>query len=504
MQKKRVRIVRTGTLIGFLITAVVIIIALFNFSNNNKPSVVAEKPLEDEVVPSVTPEIEEDLTELLSPTVTEEPETTPEPTKEPTLVPTEAPEPTEEPLIGPYGPDPEDFPAGMNMLTGEMVSDPETLNYPPAMVSVTNWPITARPQPGLGSASLVYELYIGEGMSRFLTLFYGDYPEPVANNEDSSGEEDDSENSSGSGTTTGSMGLSFDNSNADSIGPIRSGRLPYESIRNLNNGFLVMASAYAGVAQNLDQFTNVLGTDAEDINSAKISVDRLKDLAASYEGSLVEGALSGNLFDEQAPAGGVPGETFWFIYNSINQIAWQYDPAIEAYYRYADQANGTTYQRLVDGMTGESVDVSNVVLLYAHHRYCNFKAFQIDFYDMSSMPAVVFRDGKKYDVEWTTINTEFEFETGKRRPIRFVDGEGNPFPLKPGPTWIILVPMYTPIWESEMMEEIPLEQIEWLPEQPDVQFLGLLNKRLQDTGIWVSRFYQDLMIKDPTVCSQMN
>ena len=504
MKKKREKTVRILTYVGFLVTAIIIIIALLGFSPEKEPAVVAEVPTKVEESPIETQETEEDLTELLSPTPTKEPEPTSEPTDVPTLTPTDVPEPTEEPLAGPYGPDPEDFPAGMNMLTGEMVSNPELLNYPPAMVSVTNWPVTARPQPGLGSASLVYELYIGEGMSRFLTLFYGEYPEPVANTEESSEGEENSQDSSDDGTTTGTTGLAFDNSNADSIGPIRSGRLPYESIRNLNNGFLVMASAYAGVAQNLDQFTNVLGSDAEDINSAKISVVELKNLAATYEGNLVEGVLSGNRFDENAPDGGVPGETFWFIYNSINQIAWQYDPEAEAYYRYADQADGTTYKRLIDGMTGESVDVSNVVLLYAHHRYCNFKAFQIDFYDMNGMPAVLFRDGQKYDINWTTVNTEFELETGKRRPIRFIDEEGNPFPLKPGPTWIILAPMYTPIWESEMMEEIPLDAIDWLPEQPDVQFLGLLNKRLQDTGIWVSRFYQDLMIQDSTVCAQMN
>ena len=322
--------------------------------------------------------------------------------------------------------------------------------------------MTARQQPGLGAASLVYELYIGDGGSRFLALFYGDYPQPLAG----------SDADSGDGETTGNNGVTIDNSNADSIGPIRSGRLPYESIRSLNNGFLVMASAYAGVAKNLDQFTNVYGSDAEDINSAKIPVDKLEEIAKSYEGSLVEGALSGNVFDAHVPDGGVPGDTFWFIYNSLNQIVWQYDEAMGVYYRYADQANGETYQRLVDGMTGENVDISNVIMLSAYHRYCTFKAFDIDLYGMPSMPAVLFRDGQKYNIHWTTANTDFELETGKRRPIRFIDDEGNPFPLKPGATWIILVPMNTPIWESEMTEEIPLDSIDWLPEQPDVQFLG--------------------------------
>jgi hypothetical protein len=486
-----------------LVIGVVVVIALLGYLPGFQATAVADLPSETENEPAKSAEPTEDLSELLSPTATQEPE--PTLTAAPTETPTLEPTPTEVPLAGPFGPDPEDFPAGMSMLTGQMVSDPSTLNYPPAMVSITNWPVNARPQAGLGSASLVYELYIGDGGSRFLTLFYGDYPQPLAstnsNSADSAGEggeENDDE------ATSGSSGVSVDYSNADSIGPIRSGRLPYESIRNLNNGFLVMASAYAGVAANLDQYTNVFGDNSGDINSAKIPVDQLKEIAASYEGSLVDGVLSGNVFDENVPSGGVPGDTFWFFYNRLNQIAWKYDPDTGAYFRYADQADGATYQRLVDGMTGETVDISNVILLSAFHRYCTFKAFDIDFYNMTSMPAVLFRDGQKYDIHWTTANTEFEIETGKRRPIRFIDDDGNPFPLKPGPTWIILAPMNTSVWESMGTEEIPLDSLTWIPEDADVQFYGLINKKLEGTGVWVSRFYQELMLYDATVCAKID
>jgi hypothetical protein len=42
-------------------------------------------------------------------------------------------------------------------------------------------PVTARPQAGPGFAPWVYELYIGEGTTRFLNVFYGDYPRAVPN-----------------------------------------------------------------------------------------------------------------------------------------------------------------------------------------------------------------------------------------------------------------------------------------------------------------------------------
>ena len=80
-----------------------------------------------------------------------------------------------------YGPEAEDFPRGVNPLTGLEVSDPSLLNLPAMLVSISNMPVTARPQAGPGFASWVFELYIGEGATRFMNVFYGEYPRIVPN-----------------------------------------------------------------------------------------------------------------------------------------------------------------------------------------------------------------------------------------------------------------------------------------------------------------------------------
>jgi len=80
-----------------------------------------------------------------------------------------------------YGPELEDFPAGINPLTGLAVSDPSLLGLPAVLVSISNMPFTARPQAGPGFAPWVYELYIGEGATRFMNVFYGQYPRTVPN-----------------------------------------------------------------------------------------------------------------------------------------------------------------------------------------------------------------------------------------------------------------------------------------------------------------------------------
>ena len=89
---------------------------------------------------------------------------------------TSTPQPTATPVI--YGPDPAHFPAGINPLTGEPAADPALLKVPALLVSISHFPVEARPQAGLSFAPYVFEYSITEGATRFLTAFYGQYPAP--------------------------------------------------------------------------------------------------------------------------------------------------------------------------------------------------------------------------------------------------------------------------------------------------------------------------------------
>jgi hypothetical protein len=59
-----------------------------------------------------------------------------------------------------------------------------------------------------------------------------------------------------------------------------------------------------------------------------------------------------------------------------------------------------------------------------------------------------------YDIYWTTKSEEYEKTTGRLRSIQFIDREENLFPLKPGQTWIELVPKFTTFWETIDSEKI--------------------------------------------------
>ena len=66
----------------------------------------------------------------------------------------------------------------INPLTGLPIANPSLLEIPAALVSISHFPSTARPQAGLSFAPYVFEVYITEGATRFLATFYGDMPAP--------------------------------------------------------------------------------------------------------------------------------------------------------------------------------------------------------------------------------------------------------------------------------------------------------------------------------------
>ncbi len=114
--------------------------------------------------------------------------------QEPSATPTLTPTPTPEPASGDspavqicYGPNPEDFPEGVSPLTGLPVSDPSLLALRPVFLSVSIFPPSVRPPTGLSVSPIVYELYIGDGDTRLMAGFYGEFPQPVFAGQDGEG-----------------------------------------------------------------------------------------------------------------------------------------------------------------------------------------------------------------------------------------------------------------------------------------------------------------------------
>jgi hypothetical protein len=120
-----------------------------------------------------------------SPTTATEPALTNMPPRsQPTETKTSAPAPTFTALPVPtatrasFGPNQTDFPKDINPLTGQLALDPSLLKIPAMLVSISHFPPTARPQAGLSFAPWVFEFSITGGESRFLSVFYGQWPAP--------------------------------------------------------------------------------------------------------------------------------------------------------------------------------------------------------------------------------------------------------------------------------------------------------------------------------------
>jgi len=427
----------------------------------------------------------EETNSSVTPSQMDTPEDTPEETETPTATEetsegdeSPTPEETVTSTAQTYGPT--DFPENINPLTGLPVDDPALLKLPPALISISNFPSSARPQAGINTSPIVFEMAVGEGMTRFLALFYGGFPELVSGqtegqtggNSDGSasgGTSDDGspgEEGSGSGETTAGA--------TASIGPIRSGRLPYEGIRSFYSGFLVMASAYSGVAQTLNNTTSIYGSDSDDINSALIDVNKLYAIAQSraegYPGSNF--SLEGMKFSPTPPESGQAADQVWIFYSNLNQVQWLYDEELGAYVRYDIKTDGSgEFVMATDRLSGEPVSRENVIVIFAEHDYIAPTLINIQLTNMPPMKALLFRDGEMHEIFWTTRFGEYEQQTGLLRPMRFVDAEGNPVALKPGYTWVEIVSTSSYSTESEL-SATPFFPI----------------KEAEGTGLWLVRY----------------
>jgi len=268
-----------------------------------------------------------------------------------------------------------------------------------------------------------------------------------------------------------------------------------------------MASAHKGVLQNLSQFNNIYGKAEDDINSAMIPVAAIEDMAKSMNQEINPHNMQVNQFSQHPPSNGKPAPRLWFIYNSIDQVIWQYSKDTETYNRYQDDADGEKFIRATDRLNEDPLSFENVVILFTNHRSCTETAFDLDLKYINKAPAILLRDGQLYRIYWTTKNEDYEKSTGKLRPIRFIDENGDPFPLKPGQSWVHFVPLNTPLWEASEMSQFgldsPLEGSEWIAPDPAGLLYDLFNHKTQGSGEWVIRFNTSFMEYDESVCQAL-
>lgn len=462
--------------------------------------------------------------------------------------PTAEPADTPAPLVAP----------NVNPLTGLHVEDPSLLGLPALLVSISHFPVDARPQAGLSFAPWVFEIYITEGATRFLAAFYGEFPEPEntirgdcpVRNEpftqtsnilgnrvwldangnnmqdawergiggvcaylyqedgtfvqqtstDSNGyygfnvaagryvivfqkpawmefaqkhaadanQDSDADPATGqteafdvnssllhvdAGLTLSSNPFPISELPAAKVGPIRSGRLVYADLAAFfPDSCLIYAFASPEVLEELPICFFV----THDIQGGGylLEISKMKRLARESKNGAVD--YASNIFDAAPPAGGMTASRLHVYIAWLNQSAWVYDAASESYWRHVDNADpdtaGTVHPE-TDRLTNRQLQFENVIVLFTEHDVISPTNLDIHLEEDKTGYALLFRDGKKYDIFWSTQLSAEEERTGRRKPVKFINAdEKNLMPLKPGRTWILVVTPETPVTEKRTGE----------------------------------------------------
>lgn len=351
----------------------------------------------------------------------------PQPMPNVEATPTFAPKPTFTPAISPTElptatPEPTDTPAptatptpnpNVNPLTGLEVDDPSVLKRRPLLVRVGNDPVARSVQAGLSQADVVYEeITEGWGVTRYTGVFLSQDPEMIR--------------------------------------PIRSARLLNIELAFQYDAAMVHSGAHDKVRWLISQLPIV---DLDEFFHPEpytygqgdwrtrlyTSAPALREYL-KRRGFEKEVNLEGWHFDKTLPEGSTPATEVYIPYPN-GAVTWHYNPGTGLYERLVD---GT---RAVDAGTGKQIAVSNVVAFYTEHRNTDMRDSQgsilLEIVMQGEGPIQLFRDGVMVEGVWRR-NEAAEL-------TRFYDKASTPLALKPGQSWIEVLPTNVPDYNVQIM-----------------------------------------------------
>jgi hypothetical protein len=223
------------------------------------------------------------------------------------------------------------------------------------------------------------------------------------------------------------------------VGPIRSGRLLYRHLaRSFESSCLIYASASPEVLARLPQcavvFHQIQG------GGFMLDLDQLWSVARGNQRRTSSEFDYGVYdFDAARLAGAEPANDLRVYISYQNQSGWYYDPISQSYLRYVDTSEmeqaGILHPE-TDRLTGRQLSVQNIIVMFAKHEVVSPTNLDIRLDAGKSGKAVLFRDGQGLNIDWLNP-ADGAPEAG--RPIQFMQKNGQPAPLSPGHTWVIIV-----------------------------------------------------------------
>ena len=235
------------------------------------------------------------------------------------------------------------------------------------------------------------------------------------------------------------------------IGPVRSARLIHIHLQKfLQESCLIYAGATEEIEGKIPGCATVFKRGDGGVG-AMLDIPRMK--AISEDNYRKEGSnfnYASNLFTEDVPTGGQPATQVDMFFAQLNQSKWVYDPTYQGWLRYVDNTSEQTKFHVdTDRLSGRQVYFDNLIVLFVEHEVLAPRIIDMYLQQGEQENGFVFRDGKMYEIKWSTRAGEYEQETGLRRPIAFLDKNGDPFPLHPGRSWIVIATPYSDYFQND-------------------------------------------------------
>ena len=235
------------------------------------------------------------------------------------------------------------------------------------------------------------------------------------------------------------------------IGPVRSARLIHVHLQNfLQDSCLIYAGATEEIEADIPGCATVfkrgdggMGAMLEIPRMVAISEDNFRREGSDFN-------YASNLFSDEPPTGGQPASQVEMFFSQLNQSKWVYDPAYQSWLRYVDNTNEPTEFHVdTDRLSGRQIHFENLIVLFVEHEVLAPRIIDMYLGQGEQENGFVFRDGKMYEIQWSTRSGDYEKSTGFRRPIAFQDKDGNPFPLRPGRSWIVIATPFSDYFQNE-------------------------------------------------------
>lgn len=303
---------------------------------------------------------------------------------------------------------PANRPPDVNPLTGLKVSDPALLKRRPIMVRIGNDPGV---QPvALEKADIVYEELVEWWVTRFTAIYLSQDPEMIA--------------------------------------PIRSARLINLQLTPQYQGALVNSGGSDQVRWELSQ-SDLVNLDEFFVPQpyfyrenegwqTRLAFDAVKAREYMKDEALeADVKLRGFVFNPKFDLNALPKEAVGDAKEVVipyppqtSEAEWRYDPASGNYLRWKAGEPMTDFD-------GKQLAATNVIVYFAEHQDTDIVedsngATSIRIIVNSLGTAWLLRDGKILKGNWTT--------DGRNTP-NFIFNDGRPMPLKPGNTWVEVVPV---------------------------------------------------------------